>query len=61
MNLGFSYQVRPTLTVTCDITNLFNEPQRLYVGVPDRMQNTTINFTTVTFRVSGRFRPKTRL
>jgi TonB-dependent receptor len=55
VNLGLAYQVRPTLAFTCDISNLFNEPQRLYVGIPDRMQNTTINFVTITFGVSGRF------
>ncbi len=55
VNLGFAYQVRPTLTLTCDISNLTNEPQRLYVGIPDRMHTTIINFVTVTFGVSGRF------
>ncbi len=55
VNVGLAYQVRPSLSLTCDITNIFNSPQRLYVGVPDRMHTTTINFVTVTFGVSGRF------
>ena len=55
VNLGLAYQVRPSLTLTCDISNLFNEPQRLYVWIPDRLQDTIINFVTITFGVSGRF------
>jgi hypothetical protein len=50
-----AYQVRPALSLTCDISNLFNEPQALYVGAADRMYSTIMNFITVTFGVSGRF------
>jgi TonB-dependent receptor len=55
VNLGFGYQVRPALQVTCDVTNLFNEPQAFYRGIPDQMQSTVILGTTITVGVSGRF------
>jgi TonB-dependent receptor len=55
VSLGMAYQLRPAVSLTLDIANLFNEPQRLYVGNPDRMQNTIINFVTSTAGVSGRF------
>jgi iron complex outermembrane receptor protein len=53
--LGFGYQIRPWLTVTCDIDNLFNEPLRRYRGVPDQLQFFSMTGTTVTFGVNGRF------
>jgi iron complex outermembrane receptor protein len=52
---GIAWQHRPTLQFTLDIANAFNEPQRLYRGFADRMSNTTINGTTLTFGVNGRF------
>jgi TonB-dependent receptor len=54
-NLGFVYRVRPALSLTLDINNIFNEPYRVYVGRAERMGTTTINFVTMTFGVSGRF------
>jgi iron complex outermembrane receptor protein len=54
-NLGFAYQVRPSLTLTCDIDNLTNEEQALYRGIPDQTQSRNIPGTTITFGVSGRF------
>lgn len=55
VNLGLSYQVRPALSLTCDVSNLFNQPQSLYLGSKDRMQSTIINGTTITAGLSGRF------
>jgi iron complex outermembrane recepter protein len=55
VNVGVAYQVRPTLTLTCDVANLFNEPQKLYAGFRDRTQDIIVNFVTVTVGVSGRF------
>lgn len=55
VDLGLSYQLRPTLVFTCDIANLFNEKQRLYMGTPDRTRDLIANFVTVTVGVSGRF------
>ena len=55
VNLGLSYQIRPALSLTCDVANLFNQPQALYLGSKDRMQSTIINGTTITAGLSGRF------
>jgi len=55
VNWGLSYQLRPAVSLTLDIANLLNEPQRVYEGIPDRMQTTTINFVTITGGISGRF------
>ena len=55
VNVGLAYQLRPSLLVTCDISNLFNEPQALYRGIPDQMQSTIILGTTINVGLSGRF------
>jgi TonB-dependent receptor len=52
---GVAWQYRPWLQFTVDAANLFNEPQRLYRGFADRMSNTIINGTSITFGVNGRF------
>ncbi|MGH7957422.1 MAG: TonB-dependent receptor domain-containing protein, partial [Opitutaceae bacterium] len=55
VHLGLAYQVRPSVSLTCDVSNLFNAPQELYRGVPSQMQTTIINGTTISLGVSGRF------
>ncbi|MEN9633016.1 MAG: hypothetical protein RL077_1420 [Verrucomicrobiota bacterium] len=55
VNVGLAYQLRSSVSLTCDISNLFNEPQALYRGIPDQMQRTIINGITEKVRVSGRF------
>ena len=55
INVGASYRFRPALSLFVDVTNLTNEPQRLYRGNPDQMSSTIINGTTITFGVNGRF------
>ena len=55
VNWGVAYQLRPTLTLTLDVANLFNEPQQLYAGFPNRVQDVILNFITVTAGISGRF------
>jgi len=54
-NLGLAYQLRPSLSLTCDFDNLANEPQRRYRGIPDQLQAHNLTGTTVTVGVSGRF------
>jgi TonB-dependent receptor len=54
-NCGVAYLIRPAVSLSLDVGNLFNEPQVAYRGVPDQMQSTIINGTTVTFGVNGRF------
>ncbi|MGH7945075.1 MAG: TonB-dependent receptor [Opitutaceae bacterium] len=55
VNVGVAYQWRPSLGLSLDVVNLFNEPQAFYRGFKHRVQNTTINFVTVTAGVNGRF------
>ena len=55
VHLGLAYKVRPSVSLTLDIANLFNEPQRLYSGTPDRTQDVMLTFVTVTAGVTGRF------
>ena len=55
MNLGFAYQVRPNLSLTCDIDNLTNEPQVVYRGSRDQLQSVSYHGLAVTLGVSGRF------
>jgi TonB-dependent receptor len=54
-NVGLAYQLRPSVSLTCDVANIFNEPQRLYQGVAGRTQDIMYNYVTVTVGVSGRF------
>jgi iron complex outermembrane recepter protein len=55
INAGVAYQYSPAVNFTIDVGNLTNEPQRFYRGIPDQMQSTIINGTTITFGVNGRF------
>jgi hypothetical protein len=49
------YQVNPAVNFSLDVANLFNEPQQLYAGFPNRVQDVILNFITVTAGISGRF------
>lgn len=55
INLGFSYQVRPTLNLTLDIDNLTNVPQKRYRGIADQVEYYNYPGTTITVGVNGRF------
>lgn len=55
VNVGVGYQIRPHVTLTLDVQNLFNEPQSWYRGIPDQVAQVYINGTTVTLGLSGRF------
>jgi TonB-dependent receptor len=55
VNLGLAYQVRPALSLSFDVANLFNEPQVLFRGYKTRTQRTLYNFVTITAGVNGRF------
>ncbi|MBI4624681.1 MAG: hypothetical protein HY736_15860 [Verrucomicrobia bacterium] len=54
-NVGLAYQLRPSVSLTCDVANILNAPQRLYQGVSGRTQDIMYNYVTVTVGVSGRF------
>ncbi len=55
VNLGLAYQLRPAVSIICDVANLFNEPQKLYRGIPDQVSSTISNGTTLSLGLSGRF------
>ncbi|MFM7750635.1 MAG: TonB-dependent receptor, partial [Opitutaceae bacterium] len=55
VNLGVTWQLRPSVQLTADVSNLFNEPQRTYRGFTERMSGTVINGTSLSFGVNGRF------
>ena len=55
INLGFGYQLSPTLNVTLDIDNLTNVPQKRYRGVPGNVEHFNYPGTTFTVGLNGRF------
>jgi TonB-dependent receptor len=55
VNLGLAYQLRPSIGLSLDVANLFNEPQVFYRGFKDRTQRTLINFVTISAGINGRF------
>ncbi len=55
VNAGVSYQLRPSVNLSLDVANLFNEPQVFYRGYKDRTQRILYNFVTITAGINGRF------
>jgi TonB-dependent receptor len=55
VNVGVAYQLRPNLSLSCDISNLFNETQTSYRGIPSRLERVLQVGTTISFGLSGRF------
>jgi iron complex outermembrane recepter protein len=55
VNAGVSYRWRPSLSFFCDFSNLFNEPQRTYIGYESRPQRIIHAGQTMTFGINGRF------
>jgi outer membrane receptor protein involved in Fe transport len=55
VNGNMRYQVRPNLTVSFGVANLFNEPQIYYRGIPDQLETFLIQGTTITAGLEGRF------
>jgi TonB-dependent receptor len=55
VNLGLRYQLRPNLSLTMDVANVFNEPQRYYRSIPDQLETFLMQGTTVTAGIQGRF------
>lgn len=54
-NLGFAYQLRPSLNVTLDVDNLTNVPQKRYRGIVDQVEYYNYPGTTITIGLNGRF------
>jgi iron complex outermembrane receptor protein len=55
VNVGLGYEVRPGVSITCDVSNLLNAPQEYYRGIPEQLQRWTLTGTTISLGVSGRF------
>jgi TonB-dependent receptor len=55
VNPSIGYEIRPYLTLTCDVSNVFDVHQEYYLGLPDRMSLNRTNGTIFTFGLSGRF------
>ena len=55
VNLGAAYDLFPNLSLTCDVANLCNAPQKIYRGVRDQLDTEIIQGTTVTVGIQGRF------
>ncbi|MES2695220.1 MAG: TonB-dependent receptor [Verrucomicrobiota bacterium] len=55
VNVGISYQVKPSLRFSFDVANLLNEPQVFFRGFKGRTQRTIMNFVTLTVGVNGQF------
>jgi TonB-dependent receptor len=55
VNAGIEFQFHRNASVTLDVANPFAVNQRLYRGIPDQMQSTISNFTTITVGLAGRF------
>ncbi len=56
-NLSLNYRLRRGISLYCDFNNLFQEPQRYYIGLgkKDRLQSFVNNGPTINFGVSGNF------
>ncbi|MEO6244508.1 MAG: hypothetical protein ABIQ12_03650, partial [Opitutaceae bacterium] len=55
VNVGFAYQIRPSVNLTLDIDNLNNVPQIRYRGTPDQREYYNYPGTTITVGINGRF------
>ena len=55
VNVGFAYEVRPNLSLTCEVANLTNAPQKIYRGISDQLDTEIIQGTTITVGIQGRF------
>ena len=55
VNLGAGYQWKPAVAFFLDVTNIFNEPQKTYIGDESRQQRLIRTGQAVVFGVNGRF------
>ena len=55
VNTGIAYQLRPSVSLSMDIQNVFNQEQSWYRGNPDNLAQVYIPGVTITFGVTGRF------
>lgn len=55
VNVGAGYQWKPAVSFFLDVTNIFNEPQKTYIGYEHRQQRLIHTGQAVVFGVNGRF------
>lgn len=55
VNAGVSFELRSNVTLFCDATNIFNEPQETYRFLPHQLERVIYNGPSLTLGVSGRF------
>lgn len=52
---SIAYEIRPALSLTCEVSNFFHEHQSSYMGYASRVSQERDNPVTVTFGLKGRF------
>jgi TonB-dependent receptor len=55
LNVGLAYQVRPSASLTLDVSNIMNSYQEIYRGFRNQPSTIIYNFITVNVGVNGRF------
>jgi TonB-dependent receptor len=55
VNIGAAYQLRPAVSLSVDVGNVFNTSQTFYRGIADNISEVRIPGVTVTAGISGRF------
>ena len=55
VNPSLAYELRPNLSLTCDVANATNAHQVQYRGIPDQIALDRNSGTAITFGVAGRF------
>jgi TonB-dependent receptor len=55
VNVGLGWQLRPSVNLFCEISNIFNEPLRRFMYDRSRLNNTSITGPLVNAGITGRF------
>lgn len=55
VNVGVSYRLTRSTTLSIDAANIFNRPQEYYRGVPGRLERSTTNGVALVLGLRGRF------
>ena len=55
VNVGLGWQVSPSMNLFCEVSNVFNAPQKRYTYDSSRLSNWALNGTLVNAGITGRF------
>ncbi|MBI5768716.1 MAG: TonB-dependent receptor [Verrucomicrobia bacterium] len=55
LNVGIAYQMRPSASLTVDVSNILNAYQEIYRGFRNQPSTINYNFITINVGVNGRF------